>query len=470
MRSGVVGVVEVAKGVWGAGLTREFLFWGIWLVIPLLMDVLSGISSAMVVLSKYFKRKHMELDYVPYVNILIPVYNSGSTLEACLNSIKLQNYPIKNITVFLIDNGTRDKSYEVYCDFQRDNPALKVWWLDSTKGKAKALNKGLYMSEGKYIINIDSDGVLDKNAVHRVIRKFESDVSIYAMTGVVLIDSNYIEKTKSYLMRLIQRCEFFEYTEAFLVGRGFQSASNTMFTLAGAFSCYRKDIVLKTQLYNNETLGEDTHMTSQIRGLNKGKIVLCEDAYFYVDPVENLDKLYIQRQRWQRGQVEVSSLFKNGIGGGGAGVGANKKNKLFSVLNFTLLKDHTLVFPRFIWIFAMLYLVFIDYPLGLVVGANVFMYLAYVLSSFVYYFVSKLYLKDMKKDREYMDKHLYIIFLLPIYRFLVFIMRVAGIINSASRYASWNSMTFTEESTIVRNKLHGKFKLYFVIKEWVNNG
>jgi poly-beta-1,6-N-acetyl-D-glucosamine synthase len=448
---------------------REFTFWGIWLVIPLLIDVLSGISGAMFVLIKYFKKKPVELDYMPYVNILIPIYNSSNTLKGCLDSIKLQNYPIKNITVFLIDNGTRDKSYDIYCDFQRDNPTLKIWWLDSTRGKAKALNKGLYMAEGKYIINIDSDGILDKNAVLRVVEKFEGDMDIYAMTGVVLIDSNYIEKTKSYIMRLIQTCEFFEYTEAFLVGRGFQSASNTMFTLAGAFSCYRKDIVLKTQLYNNETLGEDTHMTSQIRGLNKGKIVLCEDAYFYVDPVENLDKLYIQRQRWQRGQVEVSSLFRNGSGSDKGSVNKRKK-KLFSVLNLTILKDHTLVFPRFIWIFAMLYLVFLDYPLGLIIGANVFMYLAYVLSSLLYYFVAKVYLKDMKRDREYMDKHLYTIFLLPIYRFMVFMMRVAGIINSAQRYASWNTKTFTEEKSIVGNKLREHFKVFFMVKEWMNNG
>jgi poly-beta-1,6-N-acetyl-D-glucosamine synthase len=444
------------------GLNREFMFWGIWLVIPLLIDVMAGIIGAIIVFGQYFKRKPEGLEYMPFVNILIPVYNSEKTLKGCLDSIRDQNYPIKNITVFLFDNGTRDGSYEIYNEFQRENPALKIWWQSARSGKAKALNKGLYMAEGKYIINIDSDGILDKNAVLRVVEKFEGDTEIYAMTGVVLIDSRYIEKTKGFVMRLIQRCEFFEYTEAFLVGRGFQSASNTMFTLAGAFSCYRKDIVLKTQLYNNETLGEDTHMTSQIRNLNKGKIALCEGAFFYVDPVETLDKLYIQRQRWQRGQVEVSSLFSNGSKG-------KRKNRLLSVLNLNMLKDHTMVFPRFIWIFAMIYLVFLDYPLGLVVGANVFMYLAYVLSSLLCYFLSKLYLKTMKKDRLYMDKHLYIIFLLPIYRFLVFIMRVAGIINSVSRYASWNTKTFTEEKLIIKNKLAKQFKLFFMVKEWVNN-
>ena len=312
-----------------------------------------------------------------------------------------------------------------FVPFKRKIQSLRLWWIDSSKGKAKALNKGLYMAEGKYIINIDSDGILDKNAVRRVVEKFENNQDIYAMTGVILTDNTLIEKTKSLGLRLMQRCELFEYTEAFLVGRGFQSYSNTMFTLAGAFSCYRKDVVLKTQLYNNETLGEDTHMTSQIREFLKGRIALCEDAFFYVDPIDDVDKLYTQRQRWQRGQIEVSSLFRDI---------ANKNNKGFrNVLKYTMIKDHTLVFPRFIWIFAMMYLIFLDYPLSLIVGANIIMYLVYVFNSFIYFLISKLYLKELKNVTSYMRKHWYTVLLLPMYRSVVFFMRVAGIINSVEK-------------------------------------
>lgn len=438
------------------------MFWGIWLLIPIIVDIASGIVSAIIVYSAYFKKTKLEIDFLPHVTILIPVYNSEKTLKNCLNSIVEQNYPLKNIMVLLINNGIKDNAYDVFCSIQEENPKLRLWWIDSSKGKAKALNKGLYMAEGKYIINIDSDGVLDKNAVRRVVEKFENNTDIFAMTGVVLIDSSFIEKTKGLFLRLVQRCELFEYTEAFLVGRAFQSYTNTIFTLAGAFSCYRKDVVLRTQLYNNETLGEDTHMTSQIRELLKGKISLCEDAFFYVDPIDNLDKLYIQRQRWQRGQIEVSSLFKDV---------ANKNNKGFkNVLKYTMIKDHTLVFPRFIWIFAMMYLVFLDYPLNLIVGANIILYLIYTLNSFMYFFISKLYIKELKTVKRYMNKHWYTILLLAIYRFIVFFMRVAGIINSVEKYASWNTRTFTDEKKIIQSKLMKKLSAYYKVKEWINNG
>lgn len=443
-------------------IIREFIFWGIWLVIPLMVDILTGLSSGYVVLRRFFKRSTVEIDFYPYVTILVPIYNSEKTIKSCLKSIANQNYPIKNLQVILINNGPKDSSYDIFCEFQGDNPELRLWWVNSSKGKANALNKGLYMSHGKYVINIDSDGMLDRNAVLKVVEKFENNSDINAMTGAILIDKDLIEKTESMFLRFVQRCELFEYAEAFFIGRGFQSQRNRMFTIAGAFSCFRKDVVLKTQLFNNETLGEDTHMTSQIREFLKGRVALCDEAFFYLDPIENLDRLYTQRQRWQRGQVEVSSLFRDL---------AKKNNKgLKNVLKYTMVKDHTLVFPRLIWVFAMMYLVFLDYPLELIVGANIIMYLAYVINSFIYFQVSKLYLKDQRAVVKYMKRHSYVVLLLPLYRFLGFLMRVAGIINATKEHAAWNTKTFSEEKMIVKDRMRTRLYLYYKVKEWVNDG
>ena len=37
-----------------------------------------------------------------------------------------------------------------------------------------------------------------------------------------------------------------------------------------------------------------------MRYLQKERVEVCEDALFFVDPIENVNKLYTQRQRWQR--------------------------------------------------------------------------------------------------------------------------------------------------------------------------
>ena len=365
---------------------------------------------------------------------------------------------MENIYILLVDNGSSDNSKSIYQSWQLDHPQVKIWWLESGQGKAKALNKGIYSSKGKYIINIDSDGILDKEAIFNIVYNFENDSNIYAQTGVVLIDPDYLMEEKNIGTKLLRNCELFEYCESFIIGRAFESKTNTMFTLAGACSCFRKDALLKTQLYNGETLGEDTHMTSQIREILKGKVILCEDAFFYVDPIENMDKLYIQRQRWQRGEIEVSALFNN-----------YEKKGLGPVLFMSMFKDHTLAFPRLVWMFAMIYFIAIDYPMKLIIGANMIMYLAYVVNSLLYFFVVRGKLKSQKITQKYITRHCYTVLLLPLYRIVLYFIRVAGTINAIEAGAKWNKSTFSQEKKIIKDTVRHKLNFFYRVKRWVNN-
>jgi putative glycosyltransferase (exosortase G-associated) len=210
---------------------------------------------------------------------------------------------------------------------------------------------------------------------------------------------------------------------------------------------------MKTQMYNSETLGEDTHMTFQIRKFTKGKIILCEDAFFFVDPIESLDKLYIQRQRWQRSEMEISKMFSefytNRISG--------------FITKFTmrvLISDHTLTFSKLLWLFAMIYLYFINYSLIFLIGGNILLYLIYSLNSFIYLKVSSLYLKEQPELKKYMNRKWYICLLMPIYRTITFFIRIAGIINSMTTKSKWHTKTLTQEikdmKKFIKNSLHIK--------------
>ena len=55
-------------------IIKEFVFWGIWLVIPLIIDFVIGIVAAIIVSFDYFtKTDDRKLSFYPYVTILIPV-------------------------------------------------------------------------------------------------------------------------------------------------------------------------------------------------------------------------------------------------------------------------------------------------------------------------------------------------------------------------------------------------------------
>lgn len=443
-------------------LLQQFLYWGSWLIIPLLWEVLGGIASYFIILVKRISKKSRELVHHPYVSILIPVYNSEDTLEACLRSVIQQNYPAECMEIILIDNGSTDKSYEIFTGLQFEHPSYRIWWSSSEQGKSKALNKGIFGCSGKYIINIDSDGCLDSQAIRNIVSRFEYDKQVNCMTGVVLIRPDRIVQTKRKMLKVLQICELFEYTEGFLVGRNYESTFNSLYTIAGAFSAFRREALLKTQMYNAETLGEDTHMTFQIKNFVGGKTLLCEDAFFYVDPVPSLDKLYIQRQRWQRAQMEVASLFLEDHLGG-------LLNFLFKPAMRKLLSDHTMAFPRLIWFFAMIYLYFINYPLSLLIGANILLYLSYVLNSFLYLHLSILYLKKQKPVKSYLIKHWYFCFILPVYRFITYWIRVAGIINSIRSKSHWRTQALSEELSAIRSGIKTNVNKRMPVLERIRN-
>lgn len=426
-------------------LNSEYLFWIAWIIIPLIVEIIPAIGNFVFLIFKYFKNKHtkdVKLEYYPEITIIIPIYNSETTLHKCIKSINESTYNNELITIMLVDNGSSDNSFKVFQDCQIEFSDLSMYWLTSNQGKSKALNKALFNSNGKYIINIDSDGRLEKNALENVIKKFENEQDLHCVTGVIFIEKDEIEETKNFLLRQIRRLEYIEYCQAFLAGRNYNSELNKLYTISGAFSAFRKSTILQTFLYNTDTICEDTHVTFQIRQQKK-KIALCENAIFYVSPIDNLSKLYTQRQRWQIGELEVFHMFfKDKL----------YFYKLLKEASFkTILFDHTFAFPRLIWYFALFAMGLMNYSLKNVIIAMFLIYLLYLLSSFLFFININMFLKNFKEDKKYYRSKFLYLLLYPFYNLFTFFIRFSGIINSISRESSWKTYTFKEELEIVKD-------------------
>lgn len=445
---------------------RQTIFWMAWVIIPLLMEIIPAFIGFLILVKKRIFYKQPEKPVMlPEITLIIPVYNSHETLESCLKSVYDSTYSNESINILLVDNKSTDDSFDIFCNCQKKYPTLSMQWMKAEQGKSKALNMALFNSRGKYIIHIDSDGKLKPDALENMVIKFESNPDIHCLTGVILTDPQLIEETDNRFMKLIRRCEFFEYCQAFLAGRNFESEFNSIYTLSGAFSAFRKSTILKTQLYNTDTVCEDTHVTFQIRKLMKKSVNLCENAMFFVDPIEDCGKLYTQRQRWQTGELEVSHMFlKNSF----------KSSKVFSdVMIKALAFDHTFAFPRMIWYFALICLAFLNYPFKLIAGSVIILYALYVLSAFLFYLNICSYLKSDKELKKYYAKKWYFVFLMPIYNFWIFWIRFVGIINSITNRHGWKVRTFREERQSFKDVVKKDFsifhKIYTKIKGILNN-
>lgn len=445
---------------------NSFLFWAAWIIIPVMMEIVPSLGSVFVLIKKHIFHKEIIKPAIdPEISLIIPIYNSMDTLEQCIRSIDESDYPDERIRIFLVNNQGQDDSFQVFCDCQQKYPQLQMQWLNAKQGKSKALNMALFNSEGKYIIHIDSDGLLERSALRNMVYRFEADQTIECMTGVILTDPKQVQAYPPVLPRILRKVEFMEYAQAFLAGRNYSAEVNAVYTLSGAFSTFRKSAVLKSQLYNTDTICEDTQITFQMKYLQKTKVGICEDAIFFVDPIEDMNKLYTQRQRWQRGSLEVSHLFlKDKL---------KARNMLTNVGVRTLLYDHTFAFPRMIWYLALICLLCMNYSFAQIGYSTLFLYGLYVLIGVFYYISTVGFLKNFKEIRKYYAKQWYVIPVLPIFNLMVFFIRFAGVINSINTDSAWKTRNFTQEKESFVQTVAKDFSVvgHFLgrIRDFVNN-
>lgn len=404
------------------------IFWGVWLLVPLLVDGISTIISLVTVLiMRGKKRTSREIKHFPLVSIVLPVYNSQETLEACLRSIAAQDYPMDHIEVFAVNNGSKDRSLEVFENLRADLDLNLQWISVVNQGKAWALNAGIHLVRGDYIFNVDSDVILSPLAVRNVVLAMEEDPKMGALTGAIHVMP--APKGASLEQVLLGQCEFLEYITAYHVGRMHQAMLGNMYTLSGAFSVFRREVILRTHLYDQKTVTEDTDMTFHLyQYFSNWKIGVETSAIAYVYPIESLRILYAQRVRWQRGQVEVSARYNNLM-----------SRPMWNLSGFTpsrvLLIDHTLSFTRLVWTLFMPILILFDYPLSFLIMAFAVIYLFYLLVDALWLFVA--WLDADEQARERLIGGIPMIFIMPVYRMLVFWFRMSGFLHAVAEPGSW---------------------------------
>lgn len=129
------------------------------------------------------------------ISIIVPVFNSEKYIDRCLNSIVSQKY--SNIEIILVDDGSTDNSLNKLKEFAKVDNRIKIFHHENS-GVSYTRNVGINNSNGKYIMFVDSDDLVDENMVSDLLGLYDSDVDL-VISGMIMKDSedNLIDK---YLM------------------------------------------------------------------------------------------------------------------------------------------------------------------------------------------------------------------------------------------------------------------------------
>ncbi len=99
----------------------------------------------------------------PFFSILIPVFNQVGLMDGCIASIKAQTFG--EFEVILVDDGSTDDSYNMCMGFCEGDDRFRVLRHEKNSSLVAGRYTGMKDSKGDYILYVDSDDYLEKDAL-----------------------------------------------------------------------------------------------------------------------------------------------------------------------------------------------------------------------------------------------------------------------------------------------------------------
>lgn len=100
------------------------------------------------------------------LSVIIPAYNQEDNIEKCIKSVMSQE--IKELEIIVINDGSTDKTKDIILKLvQIDKRIILI--NKKNGGLTSARNTGLERAKGNYIIHLDGDDYIEKNAYKKML-------------------------------------------------------------------------------------------------------------------------------------------------------------------------------------------------------------------------------------------------------------------------------------------------------------
>lgn len=109
---------------------------------------------------------------VAMISVIVPVYNAEKTLRTCVQSILCQT--LSDVEVFLVNDGSTDQSRAICEHLHKEDDRVETINIINS-GPAFARNIGIDRASGDYICFVDSDDMLEPDALATLLKYSTSD-------------------------------------------------------------------------------------------------------------------------------------------------------------------------------------------------------------------------------------------------------------------------------------------------------
>jgi cellulose synthase/poly-beta-1,6-N-acetylglucosamine synthase-like glycosyltransferase len=244
----------------------------------------------------------------PNVSILIPAWNEGAVIAATIDRLMALNYPRERLHVYVVDDASSDQTPHIVIAKSREYPGnvFHLRRVAGGEGKAHTLNFGLdalWRSDWtEAVLIMDADVIYTEDSLSKMARHL-ADPAIGAVTAYI--------KEGSASPNYVQRFVTFEYITATGASRRAQNSLGFLACLSGGAQLHSRENMeaLGGQIFS-ATLAEDTFTTFRTQ-MHGRRAIFEPNAIVYAEEPDELVGLWKQRVRWGRGNVQITSVYRD---------------------------------------------------------------------------------------------------------------------------------------------------------------
>ncbi len=257
------------------------------------------------VFMKFVKRSRFEVpenDYEPEISVVIPMFNEGKGIYQTLHSLLRQDYPPEKLKVIVVDDCSKDDSYEWAKRAETECPdRILVIRNPYNMGKRRGINNAVRNTDSEIIVSVDSDVVVEPTAIRRLIGGF-TDPDMAAVGGSVHVSNPHVN--------WLTRMQTIKYYFGFEFLKSLERAFSSVMCLSGCLTAYRRHVLIELEpiLEKRNILGvpikygEDRFLTRQI--VKSGyKTSMILDAMCWTVAPDSISKYMSQQLRWRRSNI-----------------------------------------------------------------------------------------------------------------------------------------------------------------------
>ncbi len=223
-------------------------FWVI--VIPNLF----ALALTLVMLLAYMESdavKRAENRALPRLSVIIPSYNSKSTIIGCIDSIRGSDYP-GEMEILVVDDGSKDGSREML----KGVKGIRLILMDVNRGKASAINSAVKVATGEVVACVDSDSYPEPNAFREGVSMLMDNQNIGVVTCFIRVAN------PDNILKRLQDIEYLTGFGFFQLGARFLDA----ITVApGPTSIFRRAVLEEVGGFDEQNITEDLEIAWRLR-------------------------------------------------------------------------------------------------------------------------------------------------------------------------------------------------------------